>query len=191
MPTSRPRNALATRNAILAAARVRFGAEGFERTTLRAVARDVGVDAALVSRYFGTKQGLFTAAAELRLDIPDLTGTPPERIAEVVLPYFFQVWEDNGTFLALLRAAMTSPTAAAVMTEAFAAHVGPALAPVTPDHHDERAGLFGALMIGIATTRNVLKTPGVSAMTRQQIIDWTKPILEDILTGPAPDEEQP
>jgi hypothetical protein len=35
---------------ILAAARRRFGAEGYERTTLRAVAADVGVDAALVIR---------------------------------------------------------------------------------------------------------------------------------------------
>jgi len=167
MPASRPRNALATRNAILAAARARFGTDGFERTTLRAVAGDVGVDAALVSRYFGSKQHLFAAAADLSLDLPDLTGTPPERIAEIVLPYFFQVWEDNGTLLVLLRAAMTSPTAAAALTKAFAAHVAPALATVTADHHDERAGLFGAFMIGIAATRNVLHTPGISDMTHQ------------------------
>jgi AcrR family transcriptional regulator len=34
----------------LAAARRRFGTEGYERTTLRAVAADVGVDAAPVIR---------------------------------------------------------------------------------------------------------------------------------------------
>ncbi len=48
MPSPRPRNSEATRSDILAAARTRFGADGYERTTLRAVAADVGVDAALV-----------------------------------------------------------------------------------------------------------------------------------------------
>jgi hypothetical protein len=36
---------------MLSAARCRFGAEGYERTILRAIAADVGVDAALVIRY--------------------------------------------------------------------------------------------------------------------------------------------
>src|SRR5436189_195583 len=43
MVTTRSRNAQETRADILAAARPRFGAEGYERTTLRAVAADVGV----------------------------------------------------------------------------------------------------------------------------------------------------
>ena len=51
---TRARNADATRADILTAARNRFGADGFERTTLRAIAGDVGVDPALVIRYFGS-----------------------------------------------------------------------------------------------------------------------------------------
>ena len=62
---------------ILAAARLRFGSDGYERTTLRAVAADVGVDPALVIRYFGSKQDLFAAAAEFTLDLPDLTEVAP------------------------------------------------------------------------------------------------------------------
>src|SRR5690349_10339198 len=77
MPAARARNADATRADILSAARARFGTDGYERTTLRAVAADVGVDAALVIRYFGSKQDLFAAAAEFTLDLPDLRGLEP------------------------------------------------------------------------------------------------------------------
>ena len=51
-----------TREAILAAAREAFAADGYERATMRGVARAAGVDPALVSHYFGSKQGLFEAA---------------------------------------------------------------------------------------------------------------------------------
>ena len=78
---TRTRNADATRADILAAARARFGAEGYERTTLRAIAGDVGVDPALVIRYFGSKQQLFAAAADFTLHLPDLSTLPPDRMA--------------------------------------------------------------------------------------------------------------
>jgi AcrR family transcriptional regulator len=56
----RTRNAAATRQAILDAARARFAQEGYDGVSLREIAGDAGVDAALVSRYFGSKEELFT-----------------------------------------------------------------------------------------------------------------------------------
>lgn len=58
-PTARTRNAAATRQAILQAARCRFASEGYDGAGLRDIAADAGVDAALVSRYFGSKEELF------------------------------------------------------------------------------------------------------------------------------------
>lgn len=63
-PGPRPRNAAATRTAILDAARERFAAESYDDVGMRDIARDVGVDAALISRYFGSKDELFLAALE-------------------------------------------------------------------------------------------------------------------------------
>ncbi|MGX8273090.1 TetR/AcrR family transcriptional regulator [Brevundimonas diminuta] len=60
----RPRNANATRQAILEAARERFCAESYDDVGMRDVARDVGVDAALISRYFGSKEDLFVAVMD-------------------------------------------------------------------------------------------------------------------------------
>ncbi|WUH95267.1 TetR family transcriptional regulator [Streptomyces sp. NBC_00433] len=59
--TPRPRNAEATRQALLQAARRRFAALGYDRTTTRDVADDAGVNLMLINRYFGGKQGLFQA----------------------------------------------------------------------------------------------------------------------------------
>lgn len=55
----RPRNAEATRAAILKSATVRFARESYDDVGMRDIARDVGVDAALISRYFGSKEELF------------------------------------------------------------------------------------------------------------------------------------
>jgi AcrR family transcriptional regulator len=182
----RPRNAKETRADILAAARARFGADGYERTTLRGVAADVGVDPALVIRYFGSKQDLFAAAAEFTIDLPDLTAADPADIADALLPSFFAVWEADSTFTALLRAAMTSPTAADTMRQVFATQVAPALAKVTPDHPMERAALMGAFVIGLATTRYVLANPAITALTHDELVKWAAPVIRQLLTGPAP-----
>jgi AcrR family transcriptional regulator len=54
----RSRDAAATRKAIVDAATIRFGQDSYDRVGLREIALDVGVDAALIVRYFGSKEGL-------------------------------------------------------------------------------------------------------------------------------------
>ncbi|MDT7798718.1 MAG: hypothetical protein QOI78_2151 [Actinomycetota bacterium] len=187
MAPGRSRNADATRAEILSAARERFAADGYERTTLRTVAADVGVDPAMVIRYFGSKQGLFTAAADFSLDLPDLDGVAPADLGAEILPRFLAVWDHDSTFLALLRVAMTSPEAAGKLRELFAAQVAPAFAKATPDHAHERAALLGSFLLGLATTRYVLATPGIATMPPGRLAGWAAPVIREILTGPAPD----
>jgi len=183
---TRPRNASQTRADILSAARRRFGAEGYERTTLRAVASDVGVDAALVIRYFGCKQDLFAAAADFTIELPDLSGVDPDQVAGILLPRFFAVWEEDETFLALLRAAMTSPVAAEALRRVFAEQVAPKLITATPDHPIQRIGLMGAFVIGLATTRYVLVNPPIASLSREELSRWAAPVIRQLLVGPAP-----
>jgi AcrR family transcriptional regulator len=185
MTVTRPRNASQTRADILLAARRRFGAEGYERTTLRAVAADVGVDAALVIRYFGSKQDLFAAAADFSIELPDMSVDPDE-VAGILLPRFFAVWEEDETFLALLRAAMTSPVAADTLRKVFAQQVAPKLMTATPDNPVQRIGLMGAFVIGLATTRYVLKNPPIADLSREELTRWAAPVIRQLLVGPAP-----
>jgi AcrR family transcriptional regulator len=183
---TRARNADTTRAAILAAARIRFGAEGYDRATLRAIAADAAVDPALVIRYFGSKQQLFAAAADFTLHLPELTGMTPDGQAAALLDRFFAVWETDTTFVALLRAATTSPQAAQTMRTVFATQVAPTITAVVPDHPVARAAMIGALVIGLATTRYVLEAPAATALTRDELTAWVAPMVRDLLTGPPP-----
>jgi AcrR family transcriptional regulator len=186
MGSARPRHAAQTRADILAAARQRFAADGYERTTLRAIAADVGVNAALVSRYFGSKQDLFATVTEFRIDLPDLSDADPDDIAAMLLPRYFAVWEDDQAFLALLRSAMTSPVAAETLNRTLADHVAPALKGATPDHHQERIAMTDAFVIGLAMTRSVLPDLPVGALSRDRLSQWAAPVFRRFLTGPAP-----
>ena len=185
MTATRPRNASQTRADILSAARRRFATQGYEGTTLRAVAADVGVDAALVIRYFGSKQDLFGAAADFAIELPDLSSVDPDEVAGILLPRFFAVWEDE-TFLALLRAAMTSQVAADALRRVFAEQVAPKLITATPDNPVQRIGLMGAFVIGLATTRYVLANPPVANLSRDELSRWAAPVIRQLLVGPAP-----
>src|SRR5512140_313481 len=87
-----------TRAAILDAARSAFAEKGFGGTTIRGVAAEAGVDAALVHHYFGTKDDLFVAALELPVDprqaIAPALVDGPDGAGERLLRVFLGVWGD-------------------------------------------------------------------------------------------------
>ena len=70
------RDALATRRALVRAARRRFATDGYRATTVRRIAADAGVNVALINRYFESKEGLF-AACMLRTS-DELDGQSPK-----------------------------------------------------------------------------------------------------------------
>ena len=63
-PSGRRRDAAATRQALLDAARELFDARGFRGTTVRAIGERAGVDQALIARYFGGKAELYQAVLD-------------------------------------------------------------------------------------------------------------------------------
>jgi AcrR family transcriptional regulator len=105
-----------TRQAIAEAARRLFGERGYERTTLRAIAAEAGVDAALVAHFFGSKQQLYVTVVELPVDPaqvaalvmagdPDAVG---ERFARFVVG-LLEHPESRSRVTGIVRAAAPSP----------------------------------------------------------------------------------
>ncbi|HEX6498766.1 MAG TPA: TetR family transcriptional regulator [Micromonosporaceae bacterium] len=188
MGTETPRRSDPTRAAILAAARDRFAADGYERATIRAIAADAGIDPAMVMRYYGSKDRLFAAAAEFDLRLPDLSELPAGRYGEVLVHHFLTRWESDGTFLALLRAAATNEAARQRMLDVFAGQVAPVVAKVCPDpaHAAERAGLVATQMMGLAVCRYVLRLPPIAAMPADTVVAWLRPTIERYLSAPRP-----
>ncbi|SOJ52574.1 putative HTH-type transcriptional regulator YbiH [Mycobacterium simulans] len=180
------RDGEATRATILAAARAQFGNHGFERTTIRSVASEAGVDPALVMHYFGSKAELFAAASRFDITFPDLSDVAPDSVADVLVPMFVGVWGPQGPFLPLLRAAATNRAAADALLEVFVDRVAPALAVVVADRAAERAALVGSQLLGLAVARYILCIPALVDMDDATLIDWLRPVLAHYLAGPAP-----
>ncbi|MFF9043695.1 TetR family transcriptional regulator [Streptomyces parvulus] len=174
-----------TKAAILRAARERFAAQGYERTTIRAVAADAAIDPSMVMRYFGNKSRLFDATLAIDLRLPDLADVPPDDLAQTLVRHFLERWEGDpadDALLVLMRSAVTNEQAAARMHEIFAAQIAPALtAALGPERAARRAGLVSAQLLGLGLTRYLLRLPAVTALTPDEIEDALAPALQAVL----------
>jgi len=93
----RPKGNPPTRERITEAARELFLHQGFRRTTVRAVAARAGVDSALISYHFGSKQGLFAEAMRLTcsrtLNLAKVLDGPREGLADRLLRSVTDGWD--------------------------------------------------------------------------------------------------
>lgn len=185
MTIPRPRDATTTRAAILAAARTQFADLGFDRTTLRAVARAAGCDPVMVYRYFGNKKELFVQAVSLELQLPVLASLPREAVVAAMFNHFFKVWEEDPTFIGLLRASANSEEAVDAMKSFFMESVLPQLRAVALDGSVERVALAGSFIIGLAWARYVLKNPPLTRLSRDDFLQLARPAFEVVLFGAA------
>lgn len=170
---------------ILAAARERFAADGYERATIRAIAADAGIDPSMVMRYYGNKERLFAAAAEFDLELPDLTQVRRDKLGAALASHFLERWERDEALLILLRAGVTNEAVAERMRTIFAAQLAPAIAKLTGHAPDTaaRASLAASQVLGMALCRYVLAFDPLVDMDRQQIVDWIGPTLQRYLVG--------
>ncbi|WP_409472083.1 TetR family transcriptional regulator [Streptomyces sp. HC307] len=183
-----PRRSEATRTAILDAARERFAADGYERATIRAIARDANIDPSMVMRYYGNKEGLFAATVAIDLQMPDLRAFPRHDVGRALVTHFLGTWEENEVLTALLRVGMTNQAGAERMQGIFRDQLLPAALHVCPDPEQAptRAALCSTQLLGLALTRYVLRLPPAVALHREEIVAWLAPTLQRYLTAPSP-----
>lgn len=183
-----PRRSDATRAAILEAARERFAADGYERATIRAIARDAGIDPSMVMRYYGNKEGLFAAASEIRLRLPELGAMPAKHIGAVLVSHFLDRWEDDDVLTALLRVGVTNAAGAERMESVFRDQLLPIAAGVcpVPEEAPRRAALAASQILGMALARYVLRIPPAVDMSKDEVIAWLAPTIQRYLTAEAP-----
>lgn len=185
-----------SRAAILAAARERFAADGFERTTIRAIAADAGIDPSMVMRYYGSKDGLFAAAVDIHLHSPDLTAVPREMLGEALVRHWVERWEgrlSDELLIVLLRSAVTNDTAAEQLRAVFGAQVVQAVATVVHDPAEVpvRAGLISTQMLGLALCRHILLLPPVVALDVDTLVATVSETVQRYLTAPLPAKSGP
>jgi len=120
----------ATREEILEAARKLFAQNGYDRTTVRAIAAAAAVNPAMVHYFFGSKEQVFVAALELPVSpaevVPALLAGPRDQLGERVAAFALALWRDPGTrapLLALVRSSVDNEQAAGMVREFFNATV--------------------------------------------------------------------
>ena len=171
MPPRKIEKSERTRAAIEAAARRLFAELGFDRTTVREIAAAAEIDPALVIRYFGSKDDLFSLVAEPNLELPDLSGIRPSRIGEALLNHFLDMWEGGSGMPILLRSAASNDSAAKKLQRIFASQVFPVIESVgEASTAPKRAGLVASQLLGLALTRYILKLPPVVGLDRETLV---------------------
>jgi AcrR family transcriptional regulator len=181
-----------TREAILAAARAQFGSKGFDRTSLRAIAAEAGVDQALIVHFFGSKIGLFIRAVELPVDpesaISVIAEGPREEIGRRAAEFFLAVLEDEharSTFTALVRAATSEPQAARLLRERVTHELwGPLAGELDVDSAQLRISLAGSQMIGLVLARYVAQVEPLASMTADRVVALIAPTLQRYFVEP-------
>ncbi|MBV2156574.1 TetR/AcrR family transcriptional regulator [Kitasatospora sp. SUK 42] len=162
---------------ILEAAREEFCASGFEGTTMRAIAQSAGVDAALIHHFFLSKGGLFTAAIQDVLTVPDLvavvTDGRPETMGDRLAAAYVSHWEDpeiRPRLVALLRSATSFEGATDTIREFLADTLQPVAAAAGRGRADLRASLCGSFLLGIAALRYVNRIEPTASMAPQDLV---------------------
>jgi AcrR family transcriptional regulator len=182
-----------TRDRILRAAREEFSERGYEKTSVRGIAKAAGVDSALVHHYFGTKEQVFEAAVEVAF-APALMARdsvldgPLDEVGEKMTRMILGLWENPVTrtpLLAIVRSAVNNETAAAVFRRLVSTQLLRRIAGQLdlPDA-ELRAELAAAQLVGIAMIRYVIKVEPLASADPEQIVRRVAPVVQGHLTGP-------
>ena len=141
---------------MLDAARARFAEHGYDGTKLRDVAADADVDVALVSYFFGSKDGLFAAAMALEVNpaqlVEELLRDGIDGLGERLLRTLLGLLDVPGAspFVALVRSAATNEKAAALLRGFVEQELLGRLARAIDAPDPElRAALAGTQVIGV------------------------------------------
>src|SRR5437868_13492956 len=127
----------------------------------------------MVMRYFGSKAGLFTAAATAELQVPDLRAIPAGERGELLVRVFVDRWEDvarDDELIGLLRTAVTSEAVAAQLQATMGQLVAGPIVALGSDDATERAGFISAQLLGLALCRYILRLEPLASLPADHVV---------------------
>lgn len=176
-----------TKNEILHAARGLFFEHGYAQTSVRAIARAAGVDAALVYHYFGSKRGLFIALVHLAydpvrllarvLDDPDRSALGPRLVATAL-----EAWESE-SWQVLRASVIADPDLWPVLTGFFSEEILGQRILASTDHRGWRLSGVETQMIGMIVGRYLARIEPLASMPRADVVRMIGPIVQHFLVG--------
>lgn len=188
----RPSQPSGAKQRILDAARTRFETDGYIKTSLRSIARQADVDHALVSYYYGSKEGLFKAVTELVFTPAQgfdavVRNARPDQLPEALLHTILALWDRPDYQLGLERLlsdAISTPASSQVIREYLQTEMIRRLTDyIGGPHASRRAAAAAALISGVFFTRYLLKIEPVASLSAQELATQLSPALRAVLTN--------
>lgn len=177
-----------TRAAILHATRRLLVTRGYDATTIRAVAAQADIDPSMVMRYYGNKEGLFAAAVDVDLHLPDPRDLPRERIGELLARHVISRWEGelaDELIMLLLRSAPSYPAAAEQLRQVFEGQILSFVGVIARDDPQarRRAAMLTSQVLGVAYCRYVAQLSAMVEMDGAALATMLAPVLQHYLVG--------
>jgi AcrR family transcriptional regulator len=182
-PTSRAEQRRRSEARILDAAARVFVADGYERTTIRAVASAAGVDAGLVMHYFGSKQELYRRVIDVA-PVPEVSGTPGQAAEQILSSLADRLASEPVASLALLRSMLTNPEAASAASAGIARYEAQIAQAIPADDADLRAAIISAITLGITVSRHLIKSDNLATADPAQVIGLLRPCVLSLTASP-------
>jgi AcrR family transcriptional regulator len=184
-----------TREAIENAARRNFGELGYERTTIRAIAEEAGVDPALVVHFFGSKQQLFVAVIDLPFApeevLPTILAGDRDGVGERFARFIVGVLENENArsvVTGMVRAATSEPEAARMLRELISRRIFAAIAAsLGAEDAELRATLVGSQVVGLVVARYIVAVEPLASLDPDRLVAALAPNFQRYLIGPLTD----
>ena len=180
-----------TRGTICRAALTLFSTIGYDKVSLRAIAREADVDPALIHHYFSSKSDLF---AQTVLDLPleagqvvsDVLNGPREQIGEravaAVLAAYDSPESGRDRFTAMLRSAVAADIVQRPLSEFMSKEVfGPIAEQLGHRDYRLRAQLAVSLVLGMALSRYILRLQALEAASDRDLVRGLARAMQEIL----------
>jgi AcrR family transcriptional regulator len=185
MAGRRPRNIDATRTAILEAARCLFTQQGYGGVGVREIAEGAQADKALITRYFGSKAGLFAEAVPATFDPAALLeGDRADfgrRIATHIVHY--SAARDFDPMTATIRSLPDRDACEQLRAGLEEQFIAPLAEWIGTDDAPRRAALLVAQMMGMSIVVNVLSLTPLADLGKEELIELLTPIFQSALEG--------
>jgi AcrR family transcriptional regulator len=190
----RPPGTSDTRERILTSARNLFARNGIDKSSIRAIAKDAGVDPALVHHYFGTKTQLFAAAIHIPIDpmqvIGPLREVPVEQLGHTLPSILLALWDSEmgKGFIAELRSLLAGNDVTLIrsfLQEVITQEVGTRV-DNPPGSGPVRIQFVASQLVGVVMARYILELDPFKSLPVDQIAETIAPNLQRYLTGDLP-----
>lgn len=186
----RTRDAVATRSAIVNAARQIFSSRGYDQVGVREIAREAGVTAAMVNRYFGSKQGLFAEVMESKADLTPLFALDRATFGRSFARTLVPRRNDQESFdpmLVILRSAPDPQARNIIRTTVEQSLSKPLAEWLGGADSSQRAQLILAFVCGFYMMRNVIGTVDLLRADDEQLVSLMAPVFQSYVDRVPPD----